>query len=253
LHHFANDDGGGRLHVAPRDEPGQRGQGADDRFLIGARGPADGHGRRIGVAAAGHQLARDIGKGGEPHEDHQRFGVAHLVPIDGGHGMAGHEGDHLGMVAVRQGNAGIGRDAQRRGDTRHDFERDAGIGQRFGLLAAAAENKWVAAFEPHHREAAPRPLNQHGADFLLGEGVDGFFLADVDTLGVRWRQVQQRGRRQVVEEHGVGPFQNPSAFASDEFRVTRPRADEVDLSHRSATVGQDGILRRIANPPAGVL
>ena len=72
-----------------------------------------------------------------------------------------------------------------RGHAGHDLERNAGVGQRFGLFAAAAEDERIAALEAHDGEAAARALDQHGADLVLGEGVGGFLLADVEAFGVR--------------------------------------------------------------------
>ena len=93
----------------------------------------------------------DLGEGGQAHEDHQRLGVADLGPIDAVDLVAGDEGDHRGVLAMRERHAGVGRDAQRRGDAGHDLERNAGVGQRFGLFAAAAEDERIAALR-----AAPR-------------------------------------------------------------------------------------------------
>ena len=53
----------------------------------------------------------DLGEGGEAHEDHQCFGVAHLAPVDRSHRVAGDEGDRRGVLAMRERHAGIGGDA----------------------------------------------------------------------------------------------------------------------------------------------
>src|SRR5271157_5461446 len=97
-------------------------------------------------------------------------------------------------------HAGVGGDAERGGDAGDDFERDAGGGQRFGLFAAASEDERVAAFESDYGEAASRALDQHGADLFLSEGADGLLPADIDTLGVGWRQIEQHGRSQAIVE-----------------------------------------------------
>ena len=73
------------------------------------------------------------------------------------------------MVAV----AGRRRDAvdrERREAARyagHDPERDAGPGQRQGLLAAAAEHERVAALEAQHPPALAGQRDQPGGDALL--------------------------------------------------------------------------------------
>ena len=109
-------------------------------------------------------------------------------------------------------HAGVGGDAERRGDAGHDFERDAGVGQRFGLFAAAAEDERVAAFEADDGEAAAGAVDQHGADFVLGECVGGFLLADVEALGVGRGEVEER----VVGAGGRRGRRRPAA------RMRRP-------------------------------
>ena len=145
----------------------------------------------VSGASARDQLARDRREGGESHEDHEGFGHADPAPIDGVDAVAGDEGHGGSVLAVRQRHAGVGRDAERRGDAGNDLEGDAGIGQRFGFFAAAAEDERIAALEAHHVPAAARALDEHGADFFLGEGVGGFLLADVDALGGGGGEIEQ--------------------------------------------------------------
>jgi hypothetical protein len=63
--------------------------------------------------------------------------------------MAGHQGQHLGMVAVGERNSGVGRAGRRRRYPGHHFVVDAGRAQRFDFLATAAEDEGIAALEPH--------------------------------------------------------------------------------------------------------
>ena len=140
---------------------------------------------------------------------------------------------------MRERHAGVGGDAQRRGDAGDDFEGDAGIGQRFGLFAAASEDERIAALEPDHGEAAARALDQHGADLFLGEGVGGFLLADVEALGVGRGEIEQGVGGEVVEEDGVGLLQNAAAFDGDEIGIAGPGAYEVDLG-----AGGQGLVGR---------
>ena len=136
----------------PRDGRERAGNG----LLVGPRPPTHAHRRRLGRAAVLHQLARDLTNEVDAHEDDQRFGLAHLAPIDGARVMAGNEGHQLGVIAMRERNAGVGRDAQRRGNARHHFKRNARRGQRLDLFAATAENKRIAALEPDHIQTAAR-------------------------------------------------------------------------------------------------
>ena len=45
------------------------------------------------------------------------------------------------------------------GDAGNDLDIDAGIAQRGDLLAAAAEDQRIAAFQPHHGLAGARALD----------------------------------------------------------------------------------------------
>ena len=81
--------------------------------------------------------------------------------------MPGDKRDHRSVVAMRQRHARISRDAQRRRHAGHHFKRNARVGQRFGLFAAAPENKRIAALQPHHVQAAARALDQQLADLFL--------------------------------------------------------------------------------------
>src|SRR5260370_25236628 len=89
--------------------------------------------------------------------------------------------------------SGVGGGAAGRGDAGHDLEREAGIGQRFGFFAAAAEDEGVAAFEADYGEAAARAVDEHTADFVLREFVGGFLFADVDAFGLRRGRVEGGG------------------------------------------------------------
>ncbi len=105
---------------------------------------------------------------------------------------------------------------------------DAGIEQRFSLFGASAENQRVAPFEAHDGEAAPRPLDQHAADFVLGKGMRGTFLPDVKPFRSRGREVEQRFRRQVVIEDAIGLFERPPSLAGNQVRVAGAGAHKED-------------------------
>ena len=77
----------------------------------------------------------------------QAVGLARLL-------MARDEGDGTGIFPIRQRQPGVGRGAEGGRHARHDLEVHAGLGQRFGLLAAAAEEERIAALEPDHEPAS---------------------------------------------------------------------------------------------------
>ena len=107
---------------------------AGHRFLIGPRSPAHRDGRRVARASVLHDFGRDLANRKNAHENDQRFRLPDLAPIDAVHIVAGDEGHHLGVGAMRERNAAVGRDAQRRSHARHHFERNAGVGQALPVL-----------------------------------------------------------------------------------------------------------------------
>src|SRR5690348_15244798 len=117
---------------------------------------------------------------------------------------------------MRERDTRVGRDIQRRGDARDDLEGYARFGERLGLFPTPAEDKRVAAFESHYRETAPRALDQHGADLILGNGVGGLLLADVDALRGERREVEKRFGGEMVVEDGVGLGENAAAFQGEQ-------------------------------------
>ena len=132
---------------------------------------------------------------------------------------------------MRERNAAVGGDSQRRGHARNHFERDARFNQRFHFLTAAAEDERVAALQPNDREPAPRALDHHGADLFLREGVHGFLLADVDALAILAREIEQVLVGKMIVEHGVGEGEQLAALPGDEVRVARAGSNQIDLTH----------------------
>src|SRR5207247_2663935 len=74
--------------------------------------------------------------------------------------MAGRENAALRVIAVRQRNAGISRDTQRCRDAGDDLEWDAEARQCLDFFAAAAEDEWIAAFQPYDVLALPRKAGE---------------------------------------------------------------------------------------------
>ncbi len=81
--------------------------------------------------------------------------------------MAGEEGDRVIDLAMGDGNAGIGKPADARGDARHDAEWDPMFNKRQRLFAATAEDEGVAALEAQHPVAGTRQFDQPQRDVAL--------------------------------------------------------------------------------------
>src|SRR5690348_453481 len=175
------------------------------------------------------QLARDRRKVNESHEKNNGLGRADLAPVDLLNAVPRDERYRRRMFTMRQRDAAISRQSQRRGYARYDLERNPRSRQRFHLLAAPPEDERIAALEPHHRLAAPRALDQHSGDLFLSRFMRRALLADVHPLGMRGRQVQQAFARQVIVEDGIGALQNLAALDGNESGIARTRADQINL------------------------
>ena len=132
---------------------------------------------------------------------------------------------------MRERNARVGGDAEGRGDSGDHFKGEAGEREGFGFLAAAAEDKRVAAFETDDIEALPAAFHEEIADFLLGHGMIRLLFADVDAFGRGGREVEEFGAGEMVVEDAVGLFQKTAAFEGKEFRIARAGPDQVNLFH----------------------
>ena len=74
--------------------------------------------------------------------------------------VAGDHAEALGQPAVRDRDAGGGRDGDGRGDAGDHFNLDAVLPAELGFLAAAAQDVRVAALEPDHPVALQGFLDQ---------------------------------------------------------------------------------------------
>ena len=68
---------------------------------------------------------------------------------------------------MRERHAGVSRDAERRRNAWHDFERNTCVGQGFGFFAATPEDERIAAFQTNDVEAAAAAIDEQSADFIL--------------------------------------------------------------------------------------
>ncbi len=126
---------------------------------------------------------------------------------------------------MRDGNAGQCGRRDGGGDAGHHFERDAGVDQRQGLLAAAAEHERVAALEPHHLEARRGRVDQLTRDGLLRRLFTATAFADGDPVRA-WRQRPQLRRHERVRQHHVGLTKTAHGFLGQQVGVAGPGADQ---------------------------
>jgi hypothetical protein len=81
--------------------------------------------------------------------------------------MAGDEGDGRGVLSMGQGDAGVSRGGNGRGDAWHDFKRDARLDQYFRLLAPAAKYKGVASLQAGNSRTRRCLCDDQGVDPVL--------------------------------------------------------------------------------------
>ena len=160
--------------------------------------------------------------------------------------VAGHEHAGLRVVAMGEGNARIGRRADRRGNARADLKRDPLRGERFDLLAAAAEHEGIAALETQHPLALLGELDQQRADLALRQFVVVRLLADIDALRLAPHEVHHARVGEPVVEHDVGLLHEAQGAEGQKIGIAGPRADEIDFAARRL-----GVLGRGAFDRAG--
>ena len=162
--------------------------------------------------------------------------------------VAGNEYHRLGVVAVREWNAGIRGTAGGGSNARHHLKRYALFHERGDLLAPAAEDERIAALEPYHALALFRQPHQKLVDVLLRDGMVVTLLAGIDTLGVAPHQLQHFGRHQAVVNHDVGLLHQAQRPEGEQVRVARPTPDQIDLPKRlrSPTRVREAFLQCLA-------
>src|SRR4030066_2577275 len=78
--------------------------------------------------------------------------------------ISGHENAGLRIIAVRQRNARVGRNAGCRCNTGHYLKRNVVSGESFYFFAAPAKDKRVTPLEPQHAPALPGQAHQQLLD-----------------------------------------------------------------------------------------
>ena len=155
-------------------------------------------------------------------------------------------GEVVRDAAVGDRDAGQGGDGDRAGQPRDHGDRYAGLPAGHDLLVAAAEDEAVAALEPDHPLAGPRPVDEDPVDLLLLRRPAARQLRDVDQLDVRGQLAEQLARGQPVGDHDVGLHQRLAPGDRDQLGVTRAAADQHHAGRPVALVAGDD--RALAQP-----
>jgi hypothetical protein len=136
-------------------------------------------------AALCQQAAHDRPEVLQRHQDDQNIGRARKLapPNLAARGlMSSHKRNTGGKRTVSHRNTGVGRHPDRRADAGDDLEENVGRAQRLRFFTAAAEDKWIAAFEPDNAFALARPTNELLLDRSLIAGAAAGDLADIKTI-----------------------------------------------------------------------
>ncbi len=200
----ADDDQRRRLDAGFFDALRQGAERGEQCLLVGQGAVADdGRWGQRRQAVVDH-LPADFAGGANAHvEDDRLVGPGEGWPVEIHRTVlevAGDEGDGLCVVAVREWKAGIGGTAGSGGHAGHDLEGNAGRGQSFQFLAAAAEDEGVATLKANDRQAFARQVDQQVIDRFLRQGVFGRFLAGVDAPRIRARQIHDAVADQMIED-----------------------------------------------------
>jgi hypothetical protein len=165
---------------------------------------------------------------GEAHEGDERSRCARerggvetldVVRCERGHGRR--------EAAVRDRDADRAGNGCERRDAGDDLERDAGIGERERLLAAAPEQKRVTALEAYDTGPLAAERDEHRVHLVLCEAVA------LDSQCVRRCLVDELGRDEPVIDEHVACTQALEPLDRDQSRVARAGADERN-GHESA-------------------
>jgi len=213
-----------------------------DAYLIPARAPANCRRRRRWRTAGRDEAMRNLTEIRQTHEYDQCSAPAEPLPIDLLRLVARDKGDFRCETPVGERNAGIGRHANRRGNSRNDFKPHARLGQSFGFLSPAAEDVWISTLQTNDLFAGAGITGQHAVNFFLRLGVLGALLADVHDFSVAPRVGKQARSGQVVVEDHIGPLDEVQPPDRYQPRIAGAGADQIDH-----TRSRGGVLRRHAN------
>ncbi len=139
--------------------------------------------------------------------------------------MARQDREARTMVAMRQRNPRVVWSRHDGGNPWNNLEGNMRIGQLLGLLAAASEDVRISPFEADDAFAFPRPLDEQGIEFLLGDGSFLWALPSKNHFCGFRRQTEQLQVHQSIIDHHIGASEQLRASQSEQPRVARTRAD----------------------------
>ena len=203
--------------------------------LAGQADVAGDQHRRCAAQACRDQLAADLAGGGTAHvEGGGRARIGERGPVEHERLLAAQmRGDELHpsrLAPERERDPGRGCGGAGGGDARADAHPHPGRGERADLLGRAAEDRRVAALQPHHPLAVERGFDEQRVDRALILRMPPRSLADGHAPHMLGDQRQHAGPDQRVVEHHARRLQQPLGLAGEQVGVPGARTDQPDFS-----------------------
>ncbi len=168
------------------------------------------------------------------------MGLGELLPVEI-HGpvleVARDKGDGLGIIAVGQGDAAIGRAARGCRDTGYDLEGYPLGRQGVDLLAAPAKDEGIATLEAQYPMTGLGQIGEQAIDFLLTHDMVVPLLADINALRIATSEVEDGLGYQAVMDDYIGLLHEAQGAKGNQVWITRPGADQINLTHAAMGAG----------------
>ena len=219
------------LHTA-----GQRADGCHQLALCGQRAALNHRRGHILRHARLHQTGQNHRRAADAHQKHQRAAMAHerfkiQIELAVLLGVSGDDVHGRGEIPMRHRNARVCRYGQRAGHAGHDLKRNMVLFEQLQFLAAAAEQKAVAALEAHDAFALLCLFQQNLIDAPLRHRMTIALFADIYLFGgVRHQRENLRPYQPVIDHH-FGVQNRLSALDGEQSRISRPCTDQCYLTH----------------------
>ena len=104
------------------------------------------------------------------------------------------------------------------------------VRQKSGFFAAAAKEKWIAAFQPRDAFALRRLARDEVVDLGLFFAVQPAAFTGENFNGSGPRPFQQLRVDQGVIDHDIGARERVAGLERQKARISGPRADQIDFS-----------------------
>ena len=132
------------------------------------------------------------------------------------------------MRPMGDGDAGVGRSRDSRGNPGDHAEANPGSGQHGGLLPAAAEDVGVSPLEAHGAGMFAGAAHQQFVDLRLRQGMAVAALADVYFLTLRLGPSEHDRRYQGIIYQAIRPSNELPALEGHQSRVTGAGSYQVN-------------------------